>query len=672
VRRLLGGLLLALAALPAAAQPPAPPVPPPAPRSPGSKVIDVRAAQAANAGNSFEALWGAYKKAVERNDADTAQKLMAEIRRLRVERNVPGLETLALAAVAEGQAKLAAGDRVGAEESFRTAVSLDPQLADTYFALASAQFKRGPLGFVPGASSVVSGILARLRTTEGRHQLNNLLTIAGIIGLFLLVTVYAIALVARHGKLLVHDLEERFGLGSGRPMAFGVATAILLAPAALFMGWGWLPFWCLAVLFIYCTNVEKVISGVLVMSALLAGPAMAGLEDRVRSRQNPIFRAGLQAVEGGPDTRAMSQVEQALQENPDDKDLVYLLGRLYKTGGRYDDAVGLYRDALDKDPKDAIALNNTGNIDFARGDYGAAIVRYRQALETGPPTDIAAILHYNLSLAQYQKFDYQPAQESRSQADRLGAELVRTYDERWKYEGGLSAPVDLGLSSEELAGKFAAIPTGPGRKNVAGSAPRAQGLNLGASLLNRATAIPIAFGLVVLVATRMRGRRGYTARCVKCGTPFCNRCHLGPAAGSLCSQCHHLFVVRDGVSGPARNQKLLEVQKEEEQRDRLFRMLSLVLPGSGHVYAQKTLFGISLVLVWAAVLGLVITAGRVVPLTEAPSSAAWPLGLGVAGLLLLVVYVVANRSRPDFEVAVLAASPRRGAAGAAQARRRAS
>ena len=68
-------------------------------------------------------------------------------------------------------------------------------------------------------------------------------------------------------------------------------------------------------------------------------------------------------------------------------------------------------------------------------------------------------------------------------------------------------------------------------------------------------------------------------RCLKCGTPFCRRCHLGGAAAGLCTQCYHLFVVRDGVSGPARNQKLLEVQKEDERRERVFRVLSLLLAG---------------------------------------------------------------------------------------------
>jgi hypothetical protein len=159
-------------------------------------------------------------------------------------------------------------------------------------------------------------------------------------------------------------------------------------------------------------------------------------------------------------------------------------------------------------------------------------------------------------------------------------------------------------------------------------------------------------------------------RCLKCGTPFCRRCHLGQVAGGLCSQCHHLFLVRDGVSGPARNRKLLEVQAEEARRDRVFRVLSLLVPGAGHLYAQRAPMGILLVMVWSAVIAAALLAGRLLPLTEASGDLSKPWGLGLGVLALLVVYVLANRSKPEFESVML---PIRRAAGApAPARRRAS
>jgi hypothetical protein len=158
-------------------------------------------------------------------------------------------------------------------------------------------------------------------------------------------------------------------------------------------------------------------------------------------------------------------------------------------------------------------------------------------------------------------------------------------------------------------------------------------------------------------------------RCLKCGTPFCRRCHLGQVAGGLCSQCHHLFIVRDGVSGPARNRKLLEVQKEEGRRDRVFRALSLLVPGAGHLYAHRAGMGILLVFVWSAVLAAGLLTGRLLPLTEASGDLSKPWGLGVGALVLLVVYVLANRSKPEFEDVRL---PIRRTAAPAAARRRAS
>ena len=65
------------------------------------------------------------------------------------------------------------------------------------------------------------------------------------------------------------------------------------------------------------------------------------------------------------------------------------------------------------------------------------------------------------------------------------------------------------------------------------------------------------FAAVVVAIWRWRGPRMFTMRCIKCGTPFCRRCHLGAAWEGLCTQCHHLFVVRDGVATDARPGKVL-------------------------------------------------------------------------------------------------------------------
>jgi hypothetical protein len=429
-------------------------------------------------------------------------------------------------------------------------------------------------------------------------------------------------------------------------------VVVLLLPLLTFQGWGWMPLWWMALLFVYLSRAEKAVVGVVLLSTLLVVPVARSLQDRLLAVANPLFRASVLAIEGGPDTRAIDELERASQANPDDKDLTYLLALQYKKAGRYDDAAGIYREILRTAPNDPVALNNLADLEFARNEPQAAIARYKQGIDSAPPPEIAATYYYNLSLAHLQRFEYQPHQEARSQADRLAPALVSEYESLWK-DGETAAVVDLGLSPEQVFAKFAGKRSGIARKNLAGRRAGSLVASLDTDdLLNRFAAFIGVALLVFLGISRWRGRRTFTMRCPKCGTPFCKRCHLGVAASGLCTQCYHLFVVRDGVSGPARNQKLLEVQREDERRERVFRALSLVSPGAGHVYAQRSVAGALLLLAWYGMLALVLLAGRVFTVTEAPDLLLprWPLV--VAGLILVTIYVVANRARPDFEVMV--------------------
>jgi tetratricopeptide (TPR) repeat protein len=615
------------------------------------KVIDVRAVRPVT-GTSFEAMWDAYRKADASGDAEGADKLFKEIRRLRTERNVRSLEDVALALVARGLERLANADRSGAEEDFTRAVGLDPHLPDAYLGLARAEVGKGPLGILAAVKDTASAMTARLDTSRGKYFLILLVIPVALLALFATVSILGLSLLLRNGTLLLHDLQEKFGDGR-EPLAMGVFAVLLFLPTITFQGFGWLPLWWLALLFLYLSRVEKVVAALALLSGLLVGPAVQVLSARILAESNPLFRATMQTIEGGPDSRAREEIERGLAKLPDDRDLSYLLAIQNKKDGRYDDAAQNYREILRVSPDDRVALNNLANIEFARGEFPAAIARYKQGAESSPTPEINATFYYNLSLAHLQRFEYQPAQEARSQAERLAIGLVRSYDNLWKYDKSDYAVVDLTLSEDQAWSKFSGVAEGVGMQNVAGkSVAPFDALKLLPAAANRFAGFLGVAALVAFLLSRWRGKRMFTLRCQKCGTPFCKHCHLGAAAAGLCTQCHHLFVVRDGVSGPARNQKLLEVQKEDERRERIFRALSLLSPGAGHLYAQKPLLGTLFAMVWYGLLALVLLAGRVLPVTEAPSSLVGGWGLWLAAALLLLTYVLANRARPDFEFAM--------------------
>ena len=633
---------------------PAPPTSPAAPngvavRPPAAAVAPPPSrSRRASPSASVEDLWNRSVRAEVAGDLEEAGRLLGEIRRLRIERNIDTLETIGLGLVARGVAHLDAGARDEAETAFGRAVELAPGLPDGQCGRASVLLKGGPLGVVPSLEAMASGLVAFLSTARGQLRSSVLLVAGGLLAAFLVVWALSLTLLIRHGGLLWHDLEEWLGPSQSRSASLALFLLAVLLPLAAFQGWGWLPLWWLAILFPYFSRAEKLVSVAALAGTLAVGPALEMIERWEVTARNPLYRAAVAAVEGEPDPREAAVLEAAAIADPEDRDLAYLLGSAWRRSGRVDSAAALYRELLTRDPADAVARNNLANLEFAHGRYESALERYREGAEAGGAPEVAATSFYNLSIAHLEKFEYQAFNEAKANADRLAASRVAAYD-RWKYESGDYAVVDMGLSGDDVWTKFAGVGDGVGARNVwaGGVAPGAP-VGLG-SLANRFTAAALILVLVALGVSLLRGSKAFTVHCSRCGTPFCRHCHLGNVVGELCSQCHHLFVVRDGVSGPARNRKMQDVQAREARRSRLFRVLSVVSPGAGHLYARQTFLGVALVTAWYSVIaGLVIM--HVMPLTEVSSRLTPPWWWVLLGATLVVIWVLANRLRPEFDV----------------------
>ena len=127
-----------------------------------------------------------------------------------------------------------------------------------------------------------------------------------------------------------------------------------------------------------------------------------------------------------------------------------------------------------------------------------ALERYKAGTESGGSPEVVATSYYNLSLAHLQKFDYQAYSEARSNADRLARSLVAQYD-RWKYDSGDYAAVDLDLTRAQLWEKLGGHSRGSVQRNVvaSGGSP-AQGITT-AAFANRFTAAIAVFALIYLL-----------------------------------------------------------------------------------------------------------------------------------------------------------------------------
>ena len=224
----------------------------------------------------------------------------------------------------------------------------------------------------------------RFTTARGSHDLIVVAVPILLLALFATTFITSIALVLRNGSLLRHDLEEALG-PHRKSLAVALYSLLLFLPVITFQGYGWLPLWWMALLFIYLGTVERVAAILILLACVAVGPLVKNVQNRVVTKENPLFRASLLALEAGPDTRAITDLEEGTLRQPDDRDLVYLLATQYKKTGRYDDAANLYREVLRAQPTDAIALNNLANLEFAAGEFQAAIARYKQGIDANPP-----------------------------------------------------------------------------------------------------------------------------------------------------------------------------------------------------------------------------------------------------------------------------------------------
>jgi tetratricopeptide (TPR) repeat protein len=582
---------------------------------------------------SVDELWDAYASA---SDATGRKAAFEKLLKLRAERNIRNLEGVASALVARGREQLSQGETADAETEFRYATALAPDLFSAQLGLASAR----------GLN--LSTVAKSASTWQGRARLLSVGVGSVVLGLLVALCVFGAVLLLRYAPLLSHDLQENAPATVGG-LAPGPLFLLLLLPLVLFLGWGWLPLWWMGLLFAYMNLGERitVVAGLVLFASI--GPLVGVLAERQEPEQNPLFWTGQRTHDGSSDERDGVRLEQSRVAFPEDRDVAYLLALHYRKAGRERAAEGLYDDLLEASPDDPIALNNLANIEFAKGDVGAAAVRYEKVGRSAASPRVRATALYNLSIAKGFQFDYNAAAARRDEADSLSSHVTAGYKALWSYpaEGAtLSTVVDIGPTAEDLWAKMAGTDEGVGRENIIGGTSAGpvgfSALSVGIRLAVFATLV----GGIALTVSLWRGKSLLTVRCQKCGTCFSRRGRGGAAAAGLCTQCFHLFVVKDGISGPARKQKVREVSAEEARRAWRFRLLSLISPGAGHVFVEAAPAGLLILVVWYVLLAFVLL--QLGPLPVVEESLGWR-AIVPALVALGLIYILANALRPRIQ-----------------------
>lgn len=437
--------------------------------------------------------------------------------------------------------------------------------------------------------------------------------------------------------MLHHELQERFP--EVDPSVLLIATAAVLAvPLMLTFGFAWIfPFW-LAVTFGYQNRSERTLTVASLLLVACLGPVVSFHTQWARSSGNPLYRAALSSIAGTFDAGSLRTIEEAVTTGAEARDLSFMLASQYKNLGAYEAAAREYRRILERDGSDENARINLGNTYFAQRDWDGAVAQYERVIQANPGS---ATAYFNKALAHGENFQFGERETAYREAEAQGAEIITAHEAK---TGPLSGPIELRFDWWDLQRRFLGLTEGMYQN------PRPTGEVITSfftgSGLRFILGSVFLFGLVLFLETAIRSRH-LTKRCWKCHSAFCGKCQIGTGRRGLCTQCYHLFHMKDGVSVDVRNRKLRQVDEAQKRRHVLYRLLSIVFPGSGHFIEGGALLGAFLAVAWSFGLGILLF----LPVYALPADV-MRLSRGqtpIAIVLLLVALGLANLVRPARE-----------------------
>lgn len=536
-------------------------------------------------------LWFQRRALIAGRRTQDAEVHLERIRALCSEHGVQRIEALAGALIAEAARAADEGDHEGAQTALHYAGLFDPDRPQIRLARAEIAWRSGA-----GIGALVRETAAAVRLAGVRAvrdlSLPYKAALLLVLALGLTACSFAALMLLRHHTALRHEVEEWCAGRSMREWSRVAGWAVLGLPVVLWIGAGWALVYWLALCFRYMSRSERVTTVALLLAAAGAPAAYRAVVGLYGTTADPAVRATLAAAGGEYDPDRVVRLRQLVETHPDDATYHFLLAGLYKSGRYFEEAFQEYRRALEIDPQLIGAQINLGNTFFATGQYGEAIQYYRQAIALQPDSFEG---YFNTYLAQSEEFRFAMAEQSLQRAHEIDRERVT----RLLAMGGGPRPTAQDATLEMTSVWRAAL---EGRHPLE-SADRPGGplAAVGRAVWNAPSLICLLALTACAVAAILTRHSPPARRCARCGRAFCPRCKSLREARDCCSQCVHLYVLRDGLAPETKARKLYEVERHARRTGRVRRLASVVFPGAGHVLAGRIATGLPLMLLWSVV-----------------------------------------------------------------------
>jgi tetratricopeptide (TPR) repeat protein len=590
-------------------------------------------AQGVNARQILSNLWFKYQGLRQRGAVKEADALVTSALAFMQREGLPSAPEIGAAFLAEGRRARRDGDDAGAVEAFRLSLRFDPDRADARLALA-AVLLGGTHEIGEGVRTLAQGVKALFSDPESVFFLGGAMLILLYLGACAGLGVALILIALRGTRAFAHDLQERLTRRAAGTAAAPLAWAIVALPLVLPIPFTWvLGFWA-ALIFGYLHGADRIVVLAALASLMLAGLFGAAVAWHVETATDPAARALLQAGRSGADLRYENALKEASRAHPEDPIYPFLLGGAYRVAGRFDESMAMYEHVLEIDPRNARAMVNLGNLHALRQEFAVAQGLYKKATETDPTLLLA---HYDSHLAHLETFNMESADEELRKArqvdDAMTSRLVAQAEARG---AARRTPQDCVLPPRELWARAFQLRRPSSTRSL-----------LAPALMN-STAIGALASLVAAILIPglfLAPRSGGAGLCRRCGRAFCRRCQMTTKYPEHCAQCVHLFIVRDGLAPSVRDRKMAEVVGYHRRTYLATRLLTLVVPGAGHVVGGRSLLGALFLVGWGTAWAGLILRSRILVPPGFRQGTALTISLVLLLVLALATWLAANLSR---------------------------
>lgn len=501
-------------------------------------------------------------------------------------------------------------------QALRLVEHWDPRHPTLLGARISLLRQRGLMGWVEGLPDVVE--LSRLRLLHPVHR--SLFLIHHAAWLRVLVTTlllgWAMVLALRYRRVFRYLWEEPLGKLVPHAWVRALLGAFLLTlpviagldPAICAMAWLWLlvPF----------LHGHELRTALLVILLQLVHPLLALLEPAaIHATQTSIETIQLRPHWKRVDWKAVKGLPEG--------DRTYLRGWEALQEQAWTEAEALFRSLVKNHPEQAGVLNNLGVSLFQQGKIEEAERCFGQAESKGLPS---TELLLNQSILAYRRLDStlgaQKQDEARKSAPERYVQLRDASQARTEQRTFAMPLPDSPERLEALARQLGTqAPSGGGHWGA------------GAILW---TLLPLGATGLLLLRARQSLREAHPTQCLRCGEAFHTTDSPDP---EVCSKCHHLFVLKDGLHGDSRKAKVEDAATFQTQQRWLHRILLVVAPGLDLVFLGRSRPGILEFSLVALAASMVLGTGRLMrypgEVLPDPSSLWLPLGFGLLGLFYL-------------------------------------